>query len=71
MEPLEERVVRLEELVTHGERVTAELNEIIIAQHQKIEAMEAKLARFEYRMSSLSERIDQPQSPENEKPPHY
>ncbi len=71
METQEERVVRLEELYTHYERVTNELNDVIIKQGRKIETLEESIARMEYRLGSLSQKLETPRSLEDDKPPHY
>lgn len=63
----DERLTDIEIRIEYQERTIAQLNDVIIAQHQQIEDLGRELAQ-------LKNRIDGQElgfGPANEKPPHY
>lgn len=66
-----ERITRLEEKHAHLERIVADLNEVILDQHKRIERLESLLTRADQRIEQLHAALDQPRSAEEERPPHY
>jgi uncharacterized coiled-coil protein SlyX len=66
----EDRVVKLEFLVTHLEHEVATLNSVILEQQKQIDALNRTIARLDDRVTRLTfdeERRD----PQSERPPHY
>jgi len=63
----EDRFVRLEEKAAYLEKLTQDLNDVVIAQGKHIEELAARLERIErqLRAGADDERIP------DEKPPHY
>lgn len=71
MEEIDQRLIRLEELVTHLERVSQTLNDVILLQEKRIDGLERTIGKFEFKLDSLSTRITEGGDPLDEKPPHY
>ena len=68
---ISERVTKLEELFTHLQRTVLELNQVLIEQGQRVDALQAKLAQL---ASAVAERVAEPARPFDpvaERPPHY
>jgi uncharacterized coiled-coil protein SlyX len=68
---LAERLTKLEELFTHLQQTVLDLNQVLIAQSRRVDALEAKLGQV---ASSVAERAAEPErpfDPEAERPPHY
>jgi len=69
-ENFEERLVKLEFLVTHLEHEVATLNSVILDQQKQIEFLNHTASRLDNRIARLTfeeERLD----PQTERPPHY
>ena len=64
------RLSELEVLVTHMQQTIDDLNEVVIAQHRRIDGLELQLSRAMREMQSLGSPTEQ-RTPEEEKPPHY
>ena len=67
---LRERVIQIEELLSHQEHVIQQLNEVVLKLRTDYESLSAKL---QDRMGRLEGQVDNLSSPydPNEKPPHY
>lgn len=65
----QERIVRLEELVTHQAKVIEELSDQLTEQWKVVEQTRAKLDRLTERFLSLEE--TSLEAPANTRPPHY
>jgi len=65
-----EKLVNLESLIAHVQYELEQLNAVVIEQNQKIDRLSSAQEKFEHRLESLSEDLDQ-RSPEDERPPHY
>jgi len=67
---LNDRVIQLEELVSHQDHLLQQLNRVIVqlqAEHNELRsAMQRHVDRLESRIESQTDRMDP-----NEKPPHY
>jgi uncharacterized coiled-coil protein SlyX len=63
----DERFVRLEIKLAYLEKLTLELNEVVIAQGQVIDALNKRLSRLEGQVNTSTEGREFP----HEKPPHY
>ncbi|MBC8356102.1 MAG: SlyX family protein [Planctomycetes bacterium] len=70
-EPLERRIVQLEELVSHQEHTVQQLNEAVVQLRKELDHVEAKCNEQEGRIRSLSENPMGQRDPLDEKPPHY
>lgn len=66
-----ERITILEEKHAHLERIVADLNEVVIDQHKRIERLELLLRRSDEKIEQLHAALDQPRSAADERPPHY
>jgi uncharacterized coiled-coil protein SlyX len=63
----EERFTRLEIKASYLEKLTAELNEVVVGQAQLIDDLAQRLRRLERQLQASAEERDMPQ----ERPPHY
>lgn len=71
IDSLSVRVTKLEELFTHLQRTVLELNQVLIEQGQRVDALQARLAQL---ASAVAERVAEPARPFDpvaERPPHY
>ena len=68
---LADRVTKLEELVTFMQQTTNELNEEVVRLSRQTDAQEARLSRLVASLDSVSNRVAELGSAEDEKPPHY
>jgi uncharacterized coiled-coil protein SlyX len=64
---LEERFMRLEVKAAYLEKLTSDLNEVVIAQAQLIDELRARLERVERQQRAGEDDVAIP----HEKPPHY
>ncbi len=69
--PLEPRLVAVEELMTHLDRVLQDLNEVVLNQQQRLERLETRWSRLANELEIVSQRVDEPRTLEDDKPPHY
>ncbi len=65
----EQRLIALEEEVSHLRMANEELSSEVLAQWKRIESLERQLANLENRLTSFEDHLDSP--PENTKPPHW
>jgi len=63
----EERFTRLEIKASYLEKLTAELNDVVVAQAHAIDDLVQRLQRLERQLQASAEERDMPQ----ERPPHY
>lgn len=68
---LQARVVELETLYAHLERTLGDLDQAVLAQQRRIDALEKKAAAIESDLNGLSDSLTPERKPEEEKPPHY
>lgn len=66
-----DRLVHIEELVTHFERLIAELNEALTAQERRLSHLEHIVARMSDEIGMFSARLEPRRQPEDDRPPHY
>ncbi|MDA1053550.1 MAG: SlyX family protein [Planctomycetota bacterium] len=71
MEPLQRRIVQLEELFSHQEHLVHQLNEAVVQLRKELTRVEAKCAEQESRIRSFAEHQMTERDPLDEKPPHY
>ena len=71
IEPLAERITRLEELFTHLQRTVLDLNEVVIECQRRVDALDAKVLRLADSVVEQAAGPDRPFDPEAERPPHY
>ena len=64
------RVGELEILLTHQQRLVEELNEVILTQHRRIDALELQVSRLTRELESLTPTAEA-RKLEDDKPPHY
>ena len=70
-EPLQRRIVQLEELFSHHEHLVHQLNEAVIQLRSELARVEAKCNEQEGRIRSLAEHQTTAREILDEKPPHY
>jgi uncharacterized coiled-coil protein SlyX len=63
----EERFTRLEIKASYLEKLTAELNDVVVGQAQLIDDLVQRLQRLERQLQASGEEREMPQ----ERPPHY
>jgi uncharacterized coiled-coil protein SlyX len=71
VQPLAERIIRLEELFLHLQRTVQDLDEVVLKIVNRLDALEAGLARIATRTERLSDSLGPDRSLEDERPPHY
>ena len=64
-EDLQERVNKLEMILSYQDQTLEDLNEVVLAQQKQIDALEKELKKFQNTLMSLGEEVD------NRPPPHY
>ncbi len=67
MKDLSERIDDLETRIAYQDKVIGDLNDVIMAQWRKMEAIEAHLRRLGEEMQM----VEASDVPANQKPPHY
>lgn len=65
------RTHELEERYTHLQRTVEDLNEVVIDQGRKIDQLERHMALYARQLGALSERVPEPRTLEEDRPPHY
>jgi SlyX protein len=65
------RMIQLEELHMHEQRLVAELNGVLLRQQGQIDRLEERLRRLDEQWQQSLERLAEIRRPEEEKPPHY
>lgn len=68
---LEERVLRLEFLLTHQQKLTEDLNAVLVDQSKRIIKLERSLVQLETQMKDSQMVSREIRDPLEEKPPHY
>jgi uncharacterized coiled-coil protein SlyX len=63
----EGRLLKLEEKVAYQDKLVADLNDVVVALHRRVEELRTRLDGAERTMRQELEGRDVP----NEKPPHY
>jgi uncharacterized coiled-coil protein SlyX len=61
------RLEALEALITHQDRMIAELNDVVASQWRKIDGLERQLAQLREEMRNIGPSREAPEPP----PPHY
>jgi len=69
-EEINEKLVHLESVIAHLQYEIEQLNSVVIEQNQRIDRLSSAQEKFEHRLESLSEDLEQ-RNPEDERPPHY
>ncbi len=65
------RITQLEELLTHLQQTTQDLNEVVIQQQRRSDQIEQELARLTERVRVISESKANDSDVTDERPPHY
>jgi uncharacterized coiled-coil protein SlyX len=71
LERLQTRVMELEILCTHLERLIGDLNGVVLDQQKQLEVLRLKLTETSAQLTELSAPPGEAPKPEDEKPPHY
>ncbi len=70
-EQLSVRITQLEELLTHLQQTTQDLNEVVIDQQRRSDQIEQELARLTECLRAISESKADDTDITDERPPHY
>jgi SlyX protein len=68
--PADERIVKLELLVTHLEHELAQMHSVVLAQQKQLEALERVVSRLDERLTRVTS-DDEQRDILSERPPHY
>lgn len=68
---MEQRVERLEELVTHLEETLRVLNEVVVQQANQLDKITKHLQHFSTELRDVREQMAEKRNPDEERPPHY
>ncbi len=68
---LEARVVQLESLHAHYQRTIEDLDQVVLAQQNRLDALERAVAALREGYNELISGGREERRPEDEKPPHY
>lgn len=72
IERLETRIIELEGLYTHQQKLIQDLNDVVIDQQRRLDQCESHAARLSARTESLLASLEEtPRCLEDDKPPHY
>jgi len=71
IERLPHRVVELEELITHMQRTIGDLDQVVLAQQNRLELLERRISAVGAELSVVASSVVEERKPEDEKPPHY
>ena len=71
MNGLNDRVIALEELLTHQQHLIQQLNDVVIELRGQLDGLASKQNEHEQRLKTLMESYSQIEDDPNEKPPHY
>lgn len=69
-QPIEERLIALELLITHLEREHDAMNATLLDHERTIEELKRHIERLENRVTGLAE-AEPARNPAEERPPHY
>jgi uncharacterized coiled-coil protein SlyX len=68
----EERLSRVESLLTFMQRTIDDLNQVVLEQAKRMERQDAEIARLRASLETLiGSIVEAPRRPEDERPPHY
>ena len=65
------RVVELESLHMHLQRTVEDLNQVVLAQQNRLDALERAVGALRESADELANARQEVRRPEDEKPPHY
>ena len=69
--PLSDRVLQLEELVSHQEHLVQQVNEVVVQLRAEVARLDLKLTEQQARLTWLAEDPSGDATLGEEKPPHY
>jgi len=67
----DDRIERLESVITHLQKQVYELDAVIISQQRVIDAMQRDLKRIALSSQAMQDSVYERRTPEEERPPHY
>ncbi len=65
------RLIELEMLFMHHQRTVADLDQVVLSQQRKIEALERRIQSLQGELGTMASALTPERKPEDEKPPHY
>ena len=68
---LEQRIVALEEWVTHTDRLLQQYNEVLCTIQDRLDDQQRSIARFQNAVERLAHGENDDRTLEEERPPHY
>jgi uncharacterized coiled-coil protein SlyX len=67
--PHDDALERVQTKIAYLEHAVAELSDVVFRQHKEIRALEVQLTALKERLAAPS--VEEPRTPEQERPPHY
>ncbi|MFI4876875.1 MAG: SlyX family protein [Blastopirellula sp. JB062] len=68
---MEQRIERLEELVTYLEETLRVLNEVVVQQANQLDKVTKHCQQFTNELRDVREQLTEKRNPDEERPPHY
>lgn len=69
--PIDDRLVQLEELFSHQQRLLGQLDEVVVALRREMESLQSQIEQHRLRLNWLAENTAVIDDAQDEKPPHY
>jgi len=67
----DDRIERLESVITHLQKQVFELDGVVVLQQRKIDALERDVKRLAMNSQSMQDSLYERRASEEERPPHY
>ena len=67
----DDRIERLESVITHLQKQVFELDGVVVLQQRKIDALERDVKRLAMNSQSMQDSLYERRAAEEERPPHY
>jgi len=67
----DDRIERLESVITHLQKQVFELDGVVVLQQRKIDALERDVKRLAMNSQSMQDSLYERRTSEEERPPHY
>ncbi|MCG8649515.1 MAG: SlyX family protein [Pirellulales bacterium] len=68
---LQERLTELEVQLSHVQRLYEQLNDVVTEQTMAADRAQRRVEELERQVRRLKEKVQEPEDPLDEKPPHY
>ncbi|MCC9606618.1 SlyX family protein [Blastopirellula sp. JC732] len=68
---MEQRIERLEELVTYLEETLRVLNDVVVEQANQLDRITKHIHQFSSELRDVRDQLTEKRNPDEERPPHY